>query len=183
MDKAGDKTAPVLRYPPSTLLGDYIRSATGVGVGLGVLAVNPLTWTLGLICGGVLGTFGYLGLRALQRQATRIAVTPEGLVHQAATVRHHPWSGLRAVRLRHYGMRRESGDMKGFSQLTLTTTSGRLTVESNIEGFDYLVYEVGAAARAHGVRLDPRSAGHMLDLGIDPDGETPPPERVRAWLG
>ena len=172
----------MLRYPPRTLLGDYTRAAVGTSVGVGVLAVNPWSWPVVVVFGGVAVLFGGLGLRALHRQRTRLAVTPDGLVRQGVGTRHYPWTSLRGVKLRYYGTRSERQESGGFSQLTLDTDAGRLTVESNLEDFDVLLYHVAAAVRDHGVGLDPRTAGNMLALGIDPDGETPPSESLRQKL-
>jgi hypothetical protein len=53
-----------------------------------------------------------------------------------------------------------------------------MTFESNLQGFDYIVWRTARAARANGVSLDPASAGNMLTLEIDPDDEAPPPPHV-----
>lgn len=166
---------PTFRYPPDTLTGDYVRSLAGFGVGVGVLATTPVGWTVGIVFGGMAGVFGAFGLRTVQRHGARVAVTDAGVAEASLLSREIPWSELRAVKLRYYGTRRENKTEGGFMQLTLRGNGTTLKFESNLEGFDYLVWRTAKEARAHGVRLDPGSAGNMLALGIDADGEGPPP--------
>ncbi len=170
---------PTFRYPPASLTGDYVRSIAGFGVGVGVLATAPLGWAVGLVFGGMAGVFGVFGLRTLERHAARVSISGEGVAETGLRARRVPWSELETVKLRYYGTRRQekSGD-GGFMQLKLRGGGAALTFESNLEGFDYLVWRAAKAAREHGVSVDPGSAGNMLALGIDADGESPPPRHV-----
>lgn len=172
-----------LRYPLRTLLGDDLRAATGVGIGAGVLSSNPVGWPLGLVFGGILVVFGGFGLRTLRNHMLRVRPIPEGLTRTVLFRRSLAWTELTAVKLRYYGTRRHrTGEgivQNGFMQLILTGPHGRMTYESSLEGFDYLVWRAARAARETGLGLDPGTAGNMLNLDIDPDGETRPPSEVR----
>lgn len=170
----------VLRYPAGSLVGDYIRAAAGVGVGVGVLSTTPVGWTVGLIFGALAGTFGLFGARTLERHVTRVAVSEDEIARSSLGTRVIPWNRLEHARLRYYGTRRQQRNKDGFMQLKLRGAGTSMTFESNLEGFDYLVWRTAAAARTNGVSLDPTSAGNMLVLGIDADAEGRPPPHVAA---
>jgi hypothetical protein len=89
-----------------------------------------------------------------------------------------PWDELRALKLRYYGSRRQRsrGEGEGFMQLTLRGKGASLTLESSVEGFEYIAWRAAKAARDNGVSLDPTSAGNLLDIGIDIDAEQQAPE-------
>jgi len=172
-----------LRYPLRTLLPDYVRAGTGVAISLGVLAANPVGWTLGVVVGGVLLLFGGYGARTVHQTLYGVDVDAAGITAHGLQRRRVPWTELAGVKLRHYGARKakradDDPTQRGFHQLTLRTVRGRLTLESNLESFAYVVWRAARAARAAGLSLDPMTAETMLALGVDPDGETRPPQTV-----
>lgn len=168
----------LLRYTPGTLLGDYLRSGVGFGVGVGALATVPIGWVTGLVFGGLATIFGVFGVRTIERHITQVAVSHDEIARAALGTRVIPWNQIEKVKLRYYGSRFERRRSSGFMQLTLVGGGTKLVFESNLEGFDYIVWRAANAARANGVFLDPPSAANMLALGIDADGEAPPPEHV-----
>ncbi len=172
----------VYRYPPNTLMGDYLRAAAGLGVGLGVLAYVPAGLVVTAVFGGIAAVFGAFGARTLHRQVTKVAVSEEEIARAAFGTRVLPWERLQRVKLRYYGTRRQQRGDGGFMQLTLKGDGVSLTFESNLRGFDYIVWRAARAARENRVSLDPASAGNMLALGVDADTDTPPPAGDReAW--
>ena len=170
-----------LRYPPGTLVGDYLRTAFGVGVGASVLAVNPVGWGLGVSVGGLTLVFAGFGARTAARQITRVRVHADGLSQRALVTRELAWDELTGMRLRYYGSKRERKAEGGFYQLKLRSPRARLSFESSLTGFDYLVWRAGAAARAGGVALDVPTIVNMQAFGIDADGDLAPPPGVAAF--
>ncbi len=166
----------VYRYPARTLTGDYIRSGVGLTVGLGVLLSVPPSPVIIAVFGSVIGLFGFFGLRTLQRQMMKVAVTDEAICNAGVTTRALSWDQLETVKLRYFGTKRQSSGNGGFMQLTLKGGGTSFTFESGLEGFDYISWSAAKAARDNGVSLDPMSAGNFLALGFDTDGEMPPPE-------
>ena len=65
-------------------------------------------------------------------------------------------------------------------QLTLKGAGTSLTYDSGLEGFDYLAWRAAKALRENGRDIDPTSAGNLLTLGLDADGEMPPPDAAGA---
>lgn len=165
-----------LRYPGRVLVGDYIRSAVGLVIGFGVLLSAPATPAIIVVFGGVAGLFLVFGFRTLQRHVTSVAVTEAGICSAGFRSRVMSWSDLERMKLRYYGTKRQERAGGGFMQLTLRGGGRSLTYDSGLQGFRYIAWRAAVAARHNGVSVDPASAGNLLALGLDADGEAPPPE-------
>jgi hypothetical protein len=172
------------RYPPRTLVGDYVRAGLGVAFGLLVMGANPFDPWLHGIFGLLTAAFAVFGLRTLRQHVTQVAVTPDGVFVKDVGTRGMPWPGLDQVKLRFYGTRRQSQGGQivggGFLQLTLRGRDvggeGRKFVfDSHLVGFKDVAWHAARAARDNAVELDPTTAGNLLDIGVDADGESPRP--------
>jgi hypothetical protein len=162
-----------LRYPPLVLDGDYLRSAAGLVVGLGVLVAVPPTPVVLAIFGSVAGLFAVFGLRTAHRHHLKVTVTEQEVTCRGPTTKVLAWRQIESVKLRYFGSRRSKWRPlgSGFMQLTLRGAGTTLTFESSIEGFDRLAGRAAAAMRQKGLALDPASASNMIELGIDPEGD------------
>lgn len=167
----------VYRYPTKALIGDYVRSAVGLGVGVGVLASVPASPVIVVVFGGLATLFFVFALRTVQRQMMHVALTNEEICSAGFVTRVVPWRALELLKLRYYGTRRQRtrDNGAGFMQLTLRGAGASVTLESSIDGFHYIAWRAAKAARDNGVPLDPTSAGNLLDLGIDADSDEPAP--------
>ena len=172
----------VFRYPVRSLVGDYLRASVGLAVGLSVLASAPGSVTIVVIFGGLTALFAGFAYRTLRRHLLRVAVTTEAIRGTGLGTRELPWGKLDLLKLRYYGTRRQRNreDGGGFMQLTLKGADASLTLESSIEGFEYIAWRAAKAARETGVGLDSTSAGNLLELGIDADEDGPAPEIMAA---
>jgi hypothetical protein len=169
----------VLRYPVRSLVGDYLRAASGLGVGLVVLASSPSNTVIVVIFGAIALLFGAFGLRTVQRNITQVALSKEGIACRDFRMRTIFWQDLDRLKLRFYGSRRRSSqDRSNFLQLTLAGAGTSLIFESSIEGFELIAWRAAKAARENAVSVDPTSAGNLLGIGIDADEETPPPTEL-----
>ncbi len=182
----------VFRYPVRSLVGDYLRAGVGLAVGLSVLASAPGSIAVVIIFGGLTALFGGFAYRTLRRHLLRVAVTAEAIHGTGPGTQELPWAKLGLLKLRYYGTRRQrnqeangeagagagggSRSGGGFMQLTLKGAGASLTLESSIEGFEYIAWHAAKAARENGVSLDSASAGNLLELGIDADEDGPRPE-------
>ena len=168
----------VFRYPIRSLVGDYLRAGVGLIVGLGVLASAPTSITIFIIFGGLTALFLGFAYRTVRRHLLRVAVTAEAIHGSGPGGQEVPWGKLDLLKLRYFGTRRQRNREAGggFMQLTLEGAGASLTLESSIEGFEYIAWRAAKAARENGVGLDPTSAGNLLELGIDADEDGPPPE-------
>ena len=168
----------VFRYPAKSLIGDYIRSGAGLAVGLGVLASASSSTAIVIIFGALTALFLAFGFRTAKRQMLRVAVTDEEIRGVGFGMRALPWGRLDRLKLRYYGtgrqrIRESSG---GFMQLTLAGAGATITLESSIDGFEYIAWRATKAARENGISLDSASAGNLLELGIDADADQPAPQ-------
>jgi len=177
-----------LKYPGRRLTADWIRTACGLGIGLGMLLFTPLTWWTAVIFGPVTLLFAYFGHRTLEKQLQRVALGEEGLWVRDLRERVLPWTKMRALKLRFYGSKRQHDKLKagdsetgGFMEMTVQAADRRVKLDSTLEGFTLVAWRAARAAREAGVPLDPASAGNLLDIGVDPDEDTPPPEMAEEW--
>ncbi len=168
----------VFRYPGKSLIGDYIRSGVGLAVGLGVLASASSSITIVIIFGALTALFLAFGFRTVKRQMLRVAVTDEEIRGAGFGTRGLPWDRLDELKLRYYGTRRQRvrESSGGFMQLTLKGAGVTMTLESSIDGFEYIVWRATKAARENGVSLDSASAGNLLERGLDADVDQPAPQ-------
>ena len=118
------------------------------------------------------------GFRTVKRQMLRVAVTDEQIRSAGFGARALPWGRLDQFKLRYYGTRRGRSreSSGGFMQLTLKGAGATMTLESSIDGFEYIAWRATKAARENGVSLDSASAGNLLELGIDADADQPAPQ-------
>ncbi len=177
-----------LRYPPKSLTADWLRTLCGLGIGLGMLLFTPISWWTGIVFGSVSLLFLYFGRRTLEKQLQRVAIGDEGLWVRDMGERVVRWSALESLQLRFYGSRRQQRKLKageelssGFMELTLRVGRTKVKFDSTLDGFSLLAWRAARAARDGGLKLDPASAGNLLDIGVDPDQDTAPPEMAQEW--
>lgn len=165
-----------LRYPLRVLYGDYLRSAAGLGVGLGVLLAVPPNLAVVVIFGALAVLFAVFGLRTLHRHSLRVAVNEEQIACRGLLPKTIAWHEIGAMRLRYFGSRRSKWRpvASGFMQLTLKGGGRSMTFESSMEGFDWLAGRAAAAMRARGLALDDATASNLVELGVDPQDPDPP---------
>ena len=164
------------RYPPSAILGDYLRAATGLAVGIGVLVTVAISTVILIVFGGLTVIFLLFGLRTLQRHLTEITLNQDGIFRSDLYSQTLRWQDLQQLRLRYFGTHRQHRNGSGgFMQLSLKGKGRRMKIESDLEGFEDVTRLAAAAARTNGVSLDPASAGNLLAMGIDPDFEETAP--------
>lgn len=168
----------VLRFPPKTLILDYIGAGIGFAVPAAVLVSTPLGWIPAFLFSALLVIFGAFGVRTIRRHLSRVMLTPEGVAWKVFRLRRMYWDSIERIKLRYYGTRGQQRRGVGFMQLSLYGDGSAMTFESNLEGFDLLAWCAARVARANGVSLDPTTAANLQALGIDPDGEGPPPAHV-----
>lgn len=178
----------LLEYPSRALVGDWLRTAIGLAIGLGVLAYAAWNLWILLIFGGLALLFLYFGLRTLERQMQKIAIGEEGVIVRDWRQRALAWRDLSRMKLRFYGTRRQhrqqaGGDdpSGGFLELRLEAPGARATFDSALPGFALIAWRAAKALREAGGSFDPVTAGNLLTLGVDPDKDTEPPEMASEW--
>lgn len=164
------------RYPPRALVGDYLRSAAGLFVGLGVLLAAPPAPAVLIIFGALAALFAVFALRTAHRHKLQVAVTDDEIACRGLTTKVLPWRDIEAMKLRYFGSRRSRQRALGGGFMQLTIKGGgkgkgggsAMTFESSLEGFDWLAGRAAAAMQARGLDLDPATSSNLIELGIDP---------------
>ena len=152
-------------YPPSALLGDYLRAAAGFFPTIAVLAISPVGIVGEAILGGFAALFAVFGIRTALRQRTSIEVTGAFLQSSGLLQTSIWWSKLDQMKLSYYSTRRDGRG--GWMQLKLGAGWSTLRVDSRVEGFSELVGTSANAAQIRGLSLDPATLANLQALGIE----------------
>lgn len=151
-------------YPPSAMVGDYVRAAAGlVPAGL-LLATVPVSTAAGIVLGGFAAIFAAFGARTALRHGTRIEMTEIELRAEGPRPSVIRWAELDRLRLAYYSTRRDR--RSGWMQLDLAAGGTRLRVDSRLDGFDQVVRRAAVVAMARGLELNEATAANLEALGI-----------------
>lgn len=177
-----------LSYPSRALVGDWLRTVTGLAIGLGALLSVEWSFWIIAIFGSITLLFSYFGLRTLERQLQTVGLSEEGVLFRDWRQRALPWDEIEGLRLRFYGTRRQHRRLGegedptgGFLELRLQARGRKAAMDSTLPGFSLVAWRAAKAARERGLSIDPVTAGNLLTLGVDPDKDTPPPELAQEW--
>ena len=157
------------RYPPRSLLPDYLRSGAGLVVVAWLVRFGdlPPVAVAGLL--GVGALLGFLMVQVLVRQRTRIELTGWGLVAHPSGAQY-PWDQLTKVALSYFSVRRDGE--AGWMELKLSCRGTTLKVDSRLEGFEAVARAVAAAVTTGPIALDPVTISNFSALGIMSIGES-----------
>lgn len=167
------------RYPPRSLIWDYIRAAGGFLIAVVPLLLgNPGIFFLVLLLALAALFLGY-GLRTLSMQLTAYEILPEGLASHGPLRRFHRWDQISQIRLRYYATTRDKSrrDLKrGWLELKITSPAGTLRIDSGVEGFDTILESVAEAAERNHIELDETTEENLkVFRGEGPDRPPDPP--------
>jgi len=152
-------------YPPSALLGDYLRAMAGFIPTVAVLIIAPVGAVSAAVLGGFAALFGVFGVRTALRHYTRIELTEAALWASGLPRACIPWNELDRMMLSHYSTYRDGRG--GWMQLELRAGASTLRIDSRIEGFSELVSASAAAAEMRGLLLDPATSANLAALGVN----------------
>jgi hypothetical protein len=163
-------------YPPSALLGDYLRCLAGI-----VLALPPLVFVatsriVSLIFAALVALFVAFGSRTLLMQLRRIEMSDAGIEAGGPFPTRLDWAALEEMRLAYYATRRDGEG--GWMQLMLRAGGRRLRLDSRIENFRAIVEQAAYAARRRRLALTATTKTNLAALGVVTGGaEEPWPSR------
>jgi len=152
-------------YPPSTLVGDYLRAMAGLIPIIAVLSSVPVGMVGGTMLGSLATFFALFGIRTALRHGTSIELTGAALRASGLLPASIPWNELNRMKLAYYSTRRDGRG--GWMQLQLRAGSSTLRIDSHIEGFSELVSAAAAAAETRGLSLDPATSANLQALGVE----------------
>lgn len=153
-----------LKYRPQALLADYLRSACGALLtGVPMLFVTGSPATLAIL-GGLTALFLLFGFRTLVRHSTSVVLNPASVRARGLLGGEIAWQELDQVKLGYYTTRRDR--QGGWMQLTLRGKGRRLKFDSSLEGFEGLVRQAVAAARANNLELSDSTMANLASMNI-----------------
>ncbi len=152
------------RYSTAALSGDLIRAGIGF-----LLCVSPIVlasleiWLMALLAAPAT-LFAIFGARTWLRRRIRVAVDETGISATGLTSAGIPWRDLRRFKLSYFSTRRDRSN--GWMQLNLRGPSARLSIDSNLDGFDDVCARAFRAAADNDVELSSATLRNLAELGL-----------------
>jgi hypothetical protein len=122
------------RYPKKVLTGDYIRGGIGfVACGSLLVAVQDFGILHYFLMAGA-ALFGGFAFRTWRRHQTTYELSEEGIWANGPLGSALRWSEIADIRLKYFSTRRDRKE--GWFQLTIKGGPGKISLDSDLEGFD-----------------------------------------------
>ena len=154
----------VLKYPNSALIPDYARAAIGLFLTAGpIIAFEPLVW-ISVILGAAALIFLALAGQTILKQLSTVTITPDGIEISALGKRYIRWREIEGLKLKFFASKRKSKE--GWMQLTLQSSSTRITLDTNLQDFSDIVEMAARAAVENRIDVDTTSRENFLAIGI-----------------
>lgn len=154
------------RHTFRSLTADYTRSGGGLLVTVLPLVSVETTGTVAWMFGAGALLFGVYGINTVIRHLGTIECSETGISVSGPFKRTVAWSEVSDVRLRYFSTRRDG--RKGWMQLVVKSSSGKVRIESTLAGFADIVAIAVKAANKRGVDLSPTTLGNIEVLGVKP---------------
>ena len=154
----------VHRYPPNTLVGDYMRAGLGL-----LLTLPPLLWlgpgfAIGLALLIVAAVCLFFVARTVERNRAIISVDDDAIVLTSFTRSEIRWADLARVNLAYYAVKRDKQD--GWMELTLRDSKTAIKLDSRLEGFLGIVVRTARIARERQLPLNQITLSNFKALKI-----------------
>ena len=155
------------RYSTSALNGDLVRAGIGFALCVTPIALVSLApWLLVLLAAPAV-LFAVFGGRTWLRRSLRVAVDDTGISVTGLRSAGLSWDDLKRFKLSYFSTRRDRSN--GWMQLYLGGPSGRLSFDSNLDGFDEICRRAFRAATDNEVPLTSASLRNLAELGLVTD--------------
>lgn len=160
------------RYPPARLAGDYLRGGFGLGGAALFWVLLPPAPQIHAVFGGLTLLFLLFTIRTVRRQIVRVEVSDDAIT--MAPPRRGPlaWRDIVRIELRYFSTRRNRKD--GWVTLRMTGPGGRIVIDSDLDGFEWITRRAAAAARGNGIELSDTTRANFLALGLGADANLQP---------
>jgi hypothetical protein len=169
-----------LRYSTAALNGDLVRAGIGFALCVTPLLLVSLAPWLFFLLAAPAGLFAIFGTRTWLRRRIRVAFDDSGVTAIGLSPARLVWDELNRFKLSYFSTRRDRSN--GWMQLNLRTPSGRLSIDSNLEGFDKVCRRAFRAATDNDVELSSASLRNLAELGLVTDmAPNPQPSGSTGW--
>jgi len=168
------------RYSTAALKGDLVRAGIGFVLCATPIALVSLEIWVAFLLATPAGLFALFGARTWLRRGVRVAVDEAGITATGLTSARLSWGDLHRFKLSYFSTRRDRSN--GWMQLNLHGPSGRLSIDSNLEGFDDVCRHAFRAATDNDVELSSASLRNLAELGLVSDlTPNPQPGSSTGW--
>jgi hypothetical protein len=169
-----------LRYSTTALKGDLVRAGIGFALCVTPLLLVRLEPWLFFLLAAPAGLFAIFGARTWLRRGIRVTLDDSGVTATGLSTAHLSWDEINHFKLSYFSTRRDRTN--GWMQLNLRTPSGRLSIDSNLEGFDEVCDRAFRAAADNDVDLSSASLRNLAELGLVTDlAPNPQPSSGTGW--
>lgn len=159
-------------YPKQAIWADYGRAGVGIAFTLGPVLFAEMLSALQVIFLAIGLLFaGYL-LRTWQRASTTVEVDAGGVRLHGPLGAAIDWSDLSELALAYYSTRRDRNG--GWMQLVMRDDRNKITIDSNLEGFDEVLRRCTEMARRNDVALSETTVENLQAAGIETAPGGPP---------
>ncbi|MGH6931821.1 MAG: hypothetical protein ACREEE_05240 [Dongiaceae bacterium] len=152
------------RYQMRNLWSDYARGGAGIAIGIGGWSLAPTATHVIVVFGALTALFLLFTLRTFARQRSRIELSEDGISTGQMRRTLLRWQDLSHVKLRYFSTRRHRAN--GWMVMNLAAPPTRISLDSNIDGFDVIAARVARAARENRLKVDGVSAANLAALGL-----------------
>jgi hypothetical protein len=154
----------VHRYPPQTLIGDYMRAGLGL-----LLTVPPLLFldpdtAIALALGIVAAVCLFFVARTVERNRAAVSLDDEKITltgFRSASVR---WAELARMTLAYYAVKRDKTG--GWMEITLKDANATIKLDSRLENFGAIVIKAAQVARERRIPLNQITLSNLKALKI-----------------
>ena len=152
------------RYPPRTLMGDYVRSCLGLALTFPPLMMFSPSTLIAVTLGLVGSLCGFFLLRTAERHRTIVSVDDDLIAVSGVFASVIRWDEVEKLELSYYSVKRDRSG--GWMQLTLRRPGATVKVDSRLQGFLDIVKRAARAAREHEVRVNAVTRANLAALRI-----------------
>lgn len=154
----------VHRYPPQTLVGDYMRAGLGL-----LLTLPPLLWlgpgfAIGLALVIVAGVCLFFVIRTVERNRAVVSVDDDAIVVTSFSRSEVRWADLARMTLAYYAVKRDKQD--GWMELTLKDAKSTIKLDSRLENFREIIVRAARVARERQLPLNQITLSNLKALKI-----------------
>ncbi|MBM85958.1 MAG: hypothetical protein CMM47_08045 [Rhodospirillaceae bacterium] len=151
------------RYPINALLGDYLRGGIGFVVSVSLFAISDILTVIQYIIGAAGIIFGGYVIRTVVRHWTALEVSEDGMLANGPFGKALRWNDVTAVKLRYFSTQRDRS--KGWFQLTIKGSTGSISVDSTLEGFEVLLKSCAQSVMRNGLELSEATTENFAAAG------------------
>lgn len=164
-NRAEPATVLRCRYPLASVVRAIARATAGTGLTLTIWLATGASSPGVLIAAPLAGLFIVYGFVATARGLGVVEVDATGIAVSGPLGGRVTWAGLTDLRLAFYTTRRRPDSARnGWMVLKLRGGGGRVSVESEIEGFRRVAQACRQAGEAAGVKLTPATVENFAAL-------------------